>query len=113
MLSSEQVIPDISLPLVVPLPHPIFLSFSRPRASEQQQRGTLSPPAGSNTTPRTAQRQTNGCRTDCFLFRASVPRPLFPRVAAPRGNDKQMSAVVYNGCHPSVAMAMRRDDRRF
>jgi len=93
-LSSQQVIPDISLSLVA---LPIFPS-SRERANEEQQRGTRSP-----TTPlrhrrqpprATSSRGLNGCRTDCFLFRTSVPRPLFPRVAAPRGNDKQMSAVV-------------------
>lgn len=107
MFSSEQVIPGISppslsssrsyrspssfFPLVSPLP---------PGTSEQQQRGTLSPPLDANPLREQQFSGASGCRTDCFLFRASVSRPLFPRLAVPWGNDKQMSTVVYNGHRP-------------
>lgn len=99
-LSSEQVILGISHPLVAP--RPSRLSSFRPRASMRTSSNTTGHPLARcpHRTRAASSRGLNGCRTDCFLFRASVPRPLFPRVAVPRGNDKQMSAVVYNGCWP-------------
>lgn len=118
MFSSEQVIPGISPPLLSssrPYRSPLvflssLLSPLFPGASEQQQQGTLSPPLGADgatpspsPSPLSREQQfsgAKGCRTDCFLFRASVSRPLFPRVAVLWGNDKQMSTVVHNGHRP-------------
>lgn len=90
MLSSEQVIPGISLsPPALRATVVVASSLGHPVARGSNNNGAPSPaaPLGAGN-PRERQQQqqlsANGCRTDCFLFRAFVPRPLFPRVAAAR-----------------------------
>lgn len=95
MLSSEQVIPGISLSLPLcllhkpsrsaPSPHPSILTVGNNNGV---------PHRATNATPSTLFALARPSLPDCFLFRALCLVLCFRE--SPRGNDKQMSAALYN-----------------
>ena len=119
-VSSEQVILDISFPLVTRRTS-FLLSPPRPRerASEQRQRWTGHPLA--HYPPRTRATKLSGVEqlaVERIAFCSAPPYPVLCFRESPRREEMTNKwAPLYITAtaagRPRVAMAMRRDDRRF